>query len=405
MKLKQIYILTFFLFWLLFFPTQIVIDNPTYDGWVKNVFILYMLFTFRNKIPKMIKGEFRWFNISIVSFCLIMIFSIILNEDTINFYETSRFKNGEEREFTGVISPKQTVYYSLSLISVTLFIEELVRKGQVKLFIDTLFKYSIMLFVWSNIDAFSHTVVDDSIGGYILGTKFQVCYYNLFVCTIYGLKNPNMTRKDRMLFLFFIAITFASAIHTQCSTMVVGTLVYLAALFLLPQKIQNKMSSGAFLVALILIADLGFFFFTTWLLQFTIVQDFIVDVLHEDLTLTGRLTIFGNIMEALNNNIWFGYGYGNSSIISVYYMCGENPQNGIIEMFLNVGIIGCMAFLMIIYNACRLFNTKRTYNNPTIAYIFTMIVISTIEVPFEKTFIFVTSLLILSNYRTSIIRK
>lgn len=405
MKLQQIYILTFFLFWLLFFPTQIVIDNPTYNGWVKNVFILYMLFTFRNKIPKMFNGEFRWFNISIVSFCLIMIFSIILNEDTINFYETSRFKNGEEQEFTGVISPKLTVYYSLSLISGTLFIEELVRKGQVKLFIDTLFKYSIMLFVWSNIDAFSNKVVDNSIGGYILGTKFQVCYYNLFVCTMYGLKHLNMNRSNRILFLLLIVITFASAIHTQCSTMIVGTIVFLLTVFFIPKSLQKKLSSGTFLVATILIADLGFFFFTTWLLQFAIVQDFIVNVLHEDLTLTGRLTIFENIMEAFDDNFWFGYGYGNSKLISVYYKCGENPQNGIIEMFLNVGFIGCISFLLMVYNACSLFNKRINYINPIIAYIFTMIVISTIEVPFEKTFLFVTSLLLLNNYSTSIIRK
>lgn len=405
MKIQQIYILTFFLFWLLFFPTKIIIENPTYNGWLKNLMILYLLFSFRKNIPDFFRNEYKWFNISIVSYCLIMIFSIILNEDTISFYETSRIRNGEEQDFVGVISPKATVYYSLSLIGATFFIEELVRKSQIELFIDTLFKYSILLFLWSNIDAFSHKVVDDSIGGYILGTKFQVCYYNLFVCTMYGLKHVAMTNKNRIIFLLFIATTFASAVHTQCSTMVVGVMVYLLTLFALPISLQKRLSSGTFLVSTVLIADLGFFFFTTWLLQFTIVQDFIVNVLHEDLTLTGRLTIFGNIMEALNDNIWFGYGYGNSSLISVYYMCGENPQNGIIEMFLNVGIIGCISFLMIIYNACKLYNKGNYYVNPTIAYIFTMIVISTIEVPFEKTFIFVTSLLLLTNYRTSIIRK
>ena len=125
-------------------------------------------------------------------------------------------------------------------------------------------------------------------------------------------------------------------------------------------------------------------------------QDFIVNVLHEDLTLTGRLMIFENIMEAFNNNIWFGYGYGNSNLISVYYMCGENPQNGLIEVFLNIGIVGCLTFFMVIYNACKFVRIDHYYKYPTLVYLFTMIVISTIEVPFQKIFIFVTMLLLLT---------
>ena len=396
MKLQQIYILTFIMFWLLFFPTQIVIDNSTYNGWVKNVFILYMLFTFRNKIPKMFKGEFRWFNRSIVSYCLIMILSIIMNKDTIGYYETSRLKDGEEQFFIGVVSPKATIYYSLSIIAASFFIEELVRKNQVQVFINILYKLSILLFIWSNIDAFSHTVVDNKIGGYLLGNKFHVCYYNLFVCALYGLKHPTLTMKEKYLLLTLIVITFAASIHTQCSTMIVGSVIFAATLFFSPKSLRNKLSSGSFIIALIIVADLGFFFFTTWILQFAIVQDFIVNVLHEDLTLTGRLMIFENIMEAFNNNIWFGYGYGNSNLISVYYMCGENPQNGLIEVFLNIGIVGCLTFFMVIYNACKFVRIDHYYKYPTLVYLFTMIVISTIEVPFQKIFIFVTMLLLLT---------
>lgn len=400
MSNRTILVFTFFIYWLLFFPTQIVIPNLTYSGWIKNLMILFMIFYFRKNITNFFSGKFKWFNISIFAFCMISIISVILNADSIGHYVTTRIKEGEMFTYYGVTSPKSTIYFSISLFALTIFIEHLstIKKGE--LFLLYLWRLSLFGLVLIDFDAFSHVVIGDSIGGYIAGTKFQVCYYNIYICALYYLQHPYMrTTKEKLYLLCLLFITFAVSIHTKCSTMIAGTIFFLFLTFFLPKRLRMKLSLGSFLIILILVIDLGLFFFSTWILQFSFVQHFIVDVLGEDLTLTGRLGIYQNIMDAFATSPWFGFGNGNSRIISLFYTSVENPQNGIIEVFLNIGLLGCLSFFMIIYfGAKQVSDMNCWYKYPIIVYLLTMIFISAVEVPFEKTFIFFCILLLLAQY-------
>lgn len=399
MNNRTILVFTFFIYWLLFFPTQIIIPNPTYDGWIKNLMIITMAFYFRKDIANIFRENFKWFNISIITFCLINIISIILNSESIGHYVTTRVKDGEIFTYYGITSPKATIYFSTSLIVLTLFVEHLTLINKGRQFLLYLWRLSLFGLILIDFDAFSHVVIGDSIGGYIVGTKFQVCYYNIYICALYYLLHPNMRTKKEKLYLFgLIFITYAVSIHTKCSTMITGTVLFLLLSFFIPKHYRQKLSSGLFLIALILIIDLGLFFLSTWLLQYSIIQYFIVNVLGEDLTLTGRLGIYQNIMEAFETSPWFGFGYGNSRIISLFYTGVENPQNGIIEVFLNTGFLGCISFFMIIYCGTKHVSRKDWYKYPIIVYLLTMIFVSAIEVPFEKTFLFFCILLLLTRY-------
>lgn len=398
MNNRTISVFTFFIYWLLFFPTQIVIPNPTYDGWIKNLMILLMIFYYRKNIVNIFSGNFKWFNISIFAFCIISIISIILNADSIGHYITTRIRDGEIFTYYGITSPKSTIYFSISLFAFSIFIEHLSKINKGKLFLFYLWRLSLLGLILIDFDAFSHTVIGDSIGGYIVGTKFQVCYYNIYMCALYFLQHPSMrTVKEKVYLLCLIFITFAVSVHTKCSTMITGAILFLFLSFFLPKRFRMKLSSDSFLVISILVIDLGLFFFSTYILQFSFVQHFIVDVLGEDLTLTGRLGIYQNIMNAFETNPWFGFGNGNSRLISLFYTGVENPQNGIIEVFLNIGILGCLSFFMIIYFGAKQVSEKDWYKYPIIVYLLTMIFISAIEVPFEKTFLFFCILLLLSQ--------
>lgn len=404
---KRIIVLfSFFVFWLFFFPTMRVITDATHNGWLKNLIIISMLFYFRNDIGRFFKGHYRWLNISVLAYALICVVSILLNEDTISYYTTSKLRDGEMMTYEGVFSPKATIYFSLSVIVLLLFIERLTLEKKVQLFLDCLWKMSFLLWIWVNIDAFTHVVIDEKIGGYVIGNKFHVCYYNLLVCTLYYYRHPNLQKiKEKIVLLSFVGVMLLNSIHTQCSTMVVGTMAFLLFVFVIPQSQWRKLSSPTLLVTSLVLVDLGFFFFTTWILQFPIVQDFIVDVLHEDLTLTGRLSIFENISESFSRRMWFGFGNGNSGVVSMFYTGVQNPQNGLMEIFLNVGILGCSAFLSWLFFAAKEVTQKDRYKYPIVIYILTIIVVSTVEVPFDKTFMFVMILLAASQNNKLIMDK
>lgn len=400
MKNNIIFICTFFIFWLIFFPTTAIISNYTYDGWLKNLMIITMLFILRNDFKLIFNKEFKWFNISIIIFCITSIFSIIINEDTIGKYVTTRIKDGVITTYYGITSSKATIYYSLSLLVFSLFIEKLSHVNKVHIFLRYLWILSLITLLIIDYDAFSHVVINDSIGGYIVGTKFQVCYYNIYMCTLYYMLHPSLKKnKEKIIIIILILVTLAVSIHTKCTTVVFAIYVYSFLVFFIPKKYRKKISSGRFILLAIIIIGLGFFFFTTWLLEFNFVQNFIVNVLNEDITLTGRLGIYQNILDAFEKNLWFGYGNGNSRIISLYYTNVENPQNGLIEVFLNIGIIGCISFLMVIYNSVKHVSKYDWYKYPIIVYILTMIVISTVEVPYDKTFIFFNILLLANQFK------
>lgn len=394
MSKRIIILFAVFVFWLFFFPTTKVITDITYNGWLKNLMIISMLLYFRNDLSHFFKGHYRWLNISVLAYAVICVISILLNEDSISYYTTSRLKEGVLMTYEGVQSPKTSIYFSLSTIVFLLFVERLNLENKVNLFVDCLWKMAFLLWIWVNIDAFNHVVVDEKIGEYVIGNKFHVCYYNLLTCTLYYYRHFELKKiKEKLFLLALVLIMLANSLHTQCSTMVVGTLVFLMLVFVVPKKVWYKLSSPSLLVTLLVVVDLGFFFFTTWVLQFPIVQDFIVDVLHEDLTLTGRLGIFENISESFSKSMWLGFGNGNSGVVSMFYTGVQNPQNGLMEVFLNVGIIGCMAFLSWLFFAAKEIQEIDMYKYPLVVYILTMIVVSTIEVPFEKTFMFVMILL------------
>lgn len=394
MSKRIIILFSFFVFWLFFFPTNNVIPNVTYNGWVKNLMIIFMFLYFRNDISRYFSKRYRWLNLSVLAYAIICVISILLNADSISYYTTTQLRDGVMTTFEGVQSTKSTIYFSLSTIVLLLFVERLTLENKVKLFIGYFWKMLFLLWIWVNVDAITHVVVNEKIGGYIIGNKFHVCYYNLLTCTLYYYRHMGLTKiKEKAALLFLVIVMLTNSLHTQCSTMVAGTMAFFLGVFILPKKYWNKLSAPSLLVSLLVIVDLGFFFFTTWVLQFTIVQDFIVDVLHEDLTLTGRLGIFENISESFSTSMWLGFGNGNSGVVSMFYTGVQNPQNGLIEVFLNVGIVGCMAFLSWLYFAAKEITERDKYKYPLVVYILTMIIISTIEAPFDKTFMFVMILL------------
>lgn len=403
MSKRIIFLFTFFVFWLIFFPTAKVILDTTYNGWLQNFMILIMAFYFRKHIMQLFKGHYRWINFSVLSYCVICVVSLLINDSTISNYTTMKVRDGVISVIEGNHSTKSTIYFSLSLLSLLVLVERLSLENKVEYFLKYLWNFSLLLWIWVNIDAFTHVVIDEKIGGYVIGNKFHVCYYNLLVCVIYYLNHPNLTtKKEKMSLLFLIVVLLFACLHTQCSTMVVGTMAFASLVFLVPEKMWHRLSSASFIVSLLVVVDLVFFFFTTWVLQYPIVQDFIVDVLHEDLTLTGRLGIFENITESFSKGMWLGFGNGNSRVVSLFYTGVENPQNGLIEVFLNVGVVGCVVFLQWLYLSLKEIKETDYYKYPIVLYILTMIVVSTIEVPFGGTFMFFMILLLAERRKVEV---
>ncbi len=398
MKHNILFLFTFFLVWLIFAPTSSIITDSTINGWIKNAMILIMFLYFLPDLRVFFKGEYKRLNIAVTLYCCICIISVLVNIDTIAYYTTTITRYDEKLFFFGADSPKVAIYYSLSLLALMLFLERVTKSQQTHFFLDYLHLFLSIELLFIDYDALTHKVYGNEISGYLLGTKFSTCYFNLFYCIIYYLRHPKLeTYFEKVYLILILCLTYIVSVYTQCSTMIVCSIITFFFIFFYPKHFRSLLSSGLFLVVLIVFLDLGFFFASTWLLEYSIVQDFVVDILSEDMTLTGRIGIYATILGALESHLFFGYGFGNSSVICMYYGCGHNPQNGLIEIFLNVGVLGTIAFLFMLFFAFHRVNRMDWYKYPIMVAIVVMAIISTIEVPFDKTFIFFIMLLILDR--------
>lgn len=394
MSKQKIRICSILLFSIFFFKLTYLGFSPTISGWFINGCFLLLAALLIKDIKYLFSSEYRWINIFVVAYCVISILSVEMNVDYVNSLSVVDW---EGYYISGVQSSKGVLYSSLGLVMTALFMERVSVFGRVEVMLRTLLCCMGALLVFTDIDAMQHVVINDSIDGYMVGNKFTVCYLNLYFCSLYYMLHPNLRKKEMVLLTLFLLILVMVSIHTRCSTTLLGAAVFVSMTFLPKKKFRTAASKPRYVFLTLFVCDILFFFFTPWFLQFEVVQDFIVNVLHEDLTLTGRLDIYMNIQDAFNESPWIGYGVGNSGIMSMMYAGVFDAQNGLVDMFLQVGFLGCGCFLAIL--GLLLKQVGDSYENvyPIVVLVYAILAISMVEIPFKHSFVFMTFLLLSKN--------
>ena len=85
------------------------------------------------------------------------------------------------------------------------------------------------------------------------------------------------------------------------------------------------------------------------------VQYLIVDILNEDLTLTGRTYIYTRMLDLMDTQPWFGYGNGTATFFTTYYIHEKltNTQNGLLNDYIDWGIIGVICLIILTYSVLK----------------------------------------------------
>ena len=140
-------------------------------------------------------------------------------------------------------------------------------------------------------------------------------------------------------------------------------------------------------MSFLIIYQIGF------LLQSKPVQYVIINVLHEDLTLTGRMNIYNEISNILLEHKWLGYGYGKSYDIIMSRIGYADSQNALMECIINYGIVGTGVLLLIFYFSIKLSNgNERKFY--IMIYLYAMVVMGVVEITINLLFMFAVSMMI-----------
>ena len=139
----------------------------------------------------------------------------------------------------------------------------------------------------------------------------------------------------------------------------------------------NKMSAEKlqkFIKPIICIIGFAFINIVTITLRFQswdIANYIIQDLLHKDMTLTGREYIFtASISIFLEHPLW-GYGYESSIIedrLSGVFMGFNSAHNSFLQILINTGLIGSIIFFLIVFLSLTILDRNKNERNVSIYF-------------------------------------
>ena len=226
------------------------------------------------------------------------------------------------------------------------------------------------------------------------GGKFNVCYMYLLMSALIFLKHKYLKKYHQLLIIVFGMFMCK---YVDCSTGLLGIMSFYGVM-LLPKWLKKGKRVYAWLVGMICMHYLIVFVqiqSTSKLLSYVITE-----VLHKQIHLTGRIKIYNQFQEIMQNHWLFGYGYTSNRIVEVTKLA--NTQNGFLQVIYNGGLVTFVVFiLLLIYVFYRITQIEiERERNILFAAMIAFMVIAIVEIPFTSVvFYFLLSIIYIYSWK------
>lgn len=237
---------------------------------------------------------------------------------------------------------------------------------------------------------------------YLIGNKFIVSYLHCFTSmlafvnvkikgknkVVFSLRKGMIKANNSVDFLFAVAFSIFSLIicaKVTCSTGMIACATMLL-IIMLPGKIQSFIIDGKIMVIVTCVSNilvLG----TYSLLSMPFFENIIYNVFEKSYTWTGRLIIWEKIFGLIRENPILGYGYYNNVVDRLVGF--GNPQNGVLKLLIDTGVIGLFLYTLIVWRSFQ--HPKKSEPielYPISAFFYAMIVASIVEINLTHMIVF-----------------
>lgn len=354
---------------MLYFTQFVGISYMSNYSVIRYVLILMIAIYLFPKYKCFMNNKFMHVNISIIALSLFAVVGSFVNEDLI----TTRN------------SFLSSIPYFMALLETFFLFEYTAEIGRIEKAINVFYYMTLVLLIVNDALVMCIGSLD---GNYVVGSKFQVMYLHIFWLALYFAKvklNAKWTYLNTLTVLLYFGITLYIGIQVDCNTGIIGSVVLL--LLCIISRIKTKLLCSPTLYLAVLVFSFLFMFCYELVLNNSYVQNFIVNILHRSMTLTGRTDIYILLPKALLERPWFGYGYGTTYDISVRYFGYADTQNGIAEWMLQIGIIGTIFIVLSLYNIfskLKSDNKTKNYNYSIMAYVYVLTILGAVEISFGR---------------------
>ena len=288
------------------------------------------------------------------------------------------------------------IRYILLFYSVTYFAKKKLLHNFISTFICFL---SIMIFIADLsivVTLFTKGISEHggAYNSYIIGNKFTVSYYHMFFLGLYQVELMKWKKQE---ILGFCILSLASVIICyiiECNTGIIGCVIVI--LIRIISKFNNPLirilaKPSVFCMVFI---SINYLFLGT---GFLTTESFIVDLLrkfsHTSTILTGRYEMYIISIRAFLESPIIGYGI-NSTVVEDILTWG-NPQNGLLKILLDYGIMGAIAFLSVCYHSLKTKNSTIIHNSiryGLLSFLYSMSICSLVEININSLFIIACAL-------------
>lgn len=310
---------------------------------------------------------YRKFNfIAYLLTCSIIISSFLNKDLSLGDYELSSYTLG--------------ILYAIIFILFLHFVEYIVIIGKINILFNTFYKVCLLTCLF--MDFLILTIGQSTHAYYFIGDKFTISYLHIFAYGLFYYYQNNTSLKNKIIHYILLLLSFIISIKIECTTGLIGSLIIMILLHKRTFFQRTIIKGNKMIFYVIVFAILSFYFIELTKLSF--IQYIIVDILHEDLTLTGRTRIYLILLDAITKKPWFGWGQDHGMWFLGYYYNTPNAQNGLFNYITDYGLIGGILFLILLNYLCRNAKYKNAYY--MLAIITTFIILSSVEITYNLQF-------------------
>lgn len=377
MLVKKSHMITIFITIAIFHLLFIKINYLYYQDYrqIKILCLSIAILLLLTKIKILVLKQWRFINLFVFLLALTIVYSSYINR----YFKSSDTVTSDLLAF--------------GLIALFWLVEYSIQNKTTSILLKTIFACSFIYCLITDILWFINPTVYGEANSFFIGNKFDVSYLHFWMATSYllYLKVENSFKRKFYIALYMWAICVA--IISECTTAVVGCGVFIL-LFCFRRQVEHIIRKPLSVVIALLFFN-SILIVNSAILSAPPINYFIVNILGEDVGLTGRVGIYQKALATILGSPLWGYGYENNYTVSVNYIGAANIQNGILDCVMSYGIMGTLILLLIIIMLIKQNRKSIPYTIMVVLYVY--IVISSVEIAFNGWFFACVSFLLLKE--------
>ena len=285
----------------------------------------------------------------------------------------------------------------------------MIKDLQYKIYLNLVLKFTLTIVVISDIVLIitggRGVGGNEVLGNFIVGNKFTLTYTHMLMLGLLYFVIQKKRNFRRVIFSIATVFCILIAIIADCTTGIIGILVvWFIVIINFTKSSLAPIIESHWVFIFTMIISTSLIVGSDILLENPAIKELFMKYSHTSKILSGRIDMYNICLQYIPKRKWVGYGI-NCTIVEELLTWG-NPQNGLLKMLLDHGIIGTLLFFGIIIKS---FNPKYKKNKikhelilPFYAVLYALAICSVVELSINAIFYFSLSLIFaLNNYEVN----